>query len=216
MPQPTFEKRALIDGVGNLFLNFMETEETSVTPPTYAPEVFETPSIDTVEMAIESSSRDIFLSNLLHDQLENVTAVTLTVNAGYFPTGFAEEAQGMENDGAGAWSLSTNPTKKPFRLAFPATDMNDDEIIFIFPKCTLAPTGQSFQTRRDERQEQIPSYDVRGIPLVYRATGEKRRVYHRIDLTTEEAKAQWDRAKLLTEPIYDRASLNATKSTVTP
>lgn len=207
----TYEKRALIDGVGSLFLSFMEEEETSVNPPVYATDVFETPSIDTVEMTVESSSRDIYLSNLLHDQLENITAVTITLNAGYLPTGFAEKAQGMESDGVGAWSLPTNPQKKPFRMAFPATDMNDDEIIFVFPKCTLAPTSQSFQTRREERQEQIETYDIRSIPLVYRATGESRKVYHRIDLTTDEAKTLWDRIALLTEPIYDKASLEATK-----
>lgn len=212
----TYEKRALIDGVGNLFLSFMETEESSVNPPIYSEEVFETPSIDTVEMTVESNSRDIYLSNLLHDQLENITAVTITLNAGYLPTGFAEEAQGMISDGAGAYSLPTNPHKKPFRMAFPATDMNDDEIIFVFPKCTLAPTSQSFQTRREERQEQIPTYDIRSIPLVYRATGEQRKVYHRIDLTTEEAKALWDRAKLLTEPIYDSASLKDAQVTPAP
>lgn len=214
MPETKYEKRGLIDGIGNLYLRWIEDEGTSTKAPTYGDEAFETPSIDQAEVSLTVNSKDIFLSNQIHDTLESVAKAEVNLQAGYLPTGFAEEAQGMVKEGEGAWYMPTNPKKKPFLMAFPITDFNDDEIILVFPYCTLGVANVSAQTRKEDRTEQIPSFTINSIPLAYRGSdGDKPKVYYRIDLSSEEAKKAWDRNKLLTTAIYDKATLETAKKT---
>lgn len=202
----TYEKRTLLTGVGNLFLQMMTTEETPSVAPVYADEVNETPSLDTVNASLQISEKDIYLSSQLHDSLVNVQRVDLTIDAGYFPVGFAEEAQGMIKVGGG-WSMPSNPKKKPFRLAMPITDMNGDEIIFNFPKCTLSPTNITGTTQREEVNEQIQQFNVRAVFLSYKGDMEKALVYHKIDMAEAENKVKYDRDLLFTNGWFDEASL---------
>lgn len=67
-----FEKRALLTGVGELYLQFMETEDTPDTAPTYATDVLVTPSIDKVDAKMELSEKKVYLSNLLHSDFSGV------------------------------------------------------------------------------------------------------------------------------------------------
>ena len=211
-----FEKQGLVNGIGNLFLQMMETEESSVNPPTYAIDVYETASIDTAQITVELNEKQIYLSDLLHSDLSNVTAVNVPVTAGYFPAGFAEEAQGMLEDGLGGWFLPTNPKKKPFRMGFPAKDENDDEVIYEFPKCTLSPVDGNFQTRNADTTEQIPTFNVKSVPLLYKSAGEPRRVYNKQSVRTVEEIAMWSRDKLLTQGWYNSATKELCKITETP
>lgn len=41
----TFEKKALLTGIGNGFFQVMKTEETPTTAPVYDEKVFEVPSL---------------------------------------------------------------------------------------------------------------------------------------------------------------------------
>lgn len=204
MPK-TYEKRALLTGVGNLFLSMMETEETPSAAPVYSEEVYETPSLNTVDASLQIAEKDIFLSNTLHDSLVNVQRVDLTIDAGYFPQGFAEEAQGMIKVGGG-WSMPTNPKKKPFRLGIPITDMNGDEIIYNYPKCTLTPVNSNAQTQGEEVNEQMKQYNVRAIAPVYKGDAEKALVYHQIDMAIAENKTKYDRDLLLEQGWFDEES----------
>lgn len=209
----TYEKRTLLTGVGNLFLQMMTTEETPSAAPVYDIKVYETPSLDTVNAALQIAEKDIWLSNKLHDSLVNVQRVDLTIDAGYFPAGFAEEAQGMVKVGGG-WAMPSNPKKKPFRLAMPITDMNGDEIIFNFPKCTLTPTNITGQTKREEVNEQIQQFNVRAIIPEYKGDAEKELVYHKVDMAVAENKTKYDRDLLLTNGWYDGASLKLNEKVV--
>ena len=212
MAETTYEKRGLIDGIGNLFLRWNEEEGTSTNPPKYGEEVFETPSIDQVEVSLTVNNKDIFLSNKIHNSVETIAKAEINLQAGYLPAGFAEKAQGMVEVGEGAWAMPNNPQKKAFSMAFPITDSNDDEIVMIFPYCTLGVADVSAQTRNEERQEQIPSFTISSTPILYRGSSEeKSSVYYRIDLTTDEAKKAWDRIALLTTPIFDKSSLEKAK-----
>lgn len=211
----TYEKRALLTGVGNLFLEMMETEETPSVAPVYSDTVYETPSLDTVNAAQQITEKDIYLSNEIHDSLVNVQRVDLTVDAGYFPAGFAEEAQGMVKIG-GAWAMPKNPRKKPFRMAVPITDMNGDEIIFNYPKCTLSPVNTNAQTQGEEINEQLKQYNIRAVAPVFRGDAEKSLVYHQIDMAEEENKTTYDRDLLLTNGWYDTATLKLCEKSAVP
>lgn len=202
----TYEKRALLTGAGNLYLQMMATEDTPSTAPTYDTTVYETPSVDTIAAALQIAEKDIYLSNVLHDSLVNVQMVNLTVDAGYFPTGFAEEAQGMVKVGGG-WSMPSNPIKKPFRLAVPFTDMNGDEVIFNYPKCTLSPVDNTGQTKREDINEQLQQFNVKAILPLYTGDTGKALVYHKLDMSEPENKIKYNREKLLTNGWYDEASL---------
>ena len=210
--ETTYEKRGLLDGVGNMYTQWLTNEGSPTIAPTYDDKVYETPSIQKVEVSLTVNDKEVYLSNKLHDKKERVTKAEITLDAGYFTAGFAEEAQGMVKVGEGAWIMPENPKKKPFRLSFPITDNNDDEVIMIFPKCTLGVSNKSASTRTEEAQEQIPSYTITSTPLLYKKTAEDTNgVYMLVDLTTEEAKAAWDRVKLLTETIYDQTTLATAK-----
>lgn len=211
----TYEKRTLLTGVGNLFLQMMTTEETPDFAPVYADTVYETPSLDTVNAALQIAEKDIYFSSQLHDSLVNVQRVDLTIDAGYLPVGFAEEAQGMVKVGGG-WAMPSNPKKKPFRLAMPIMDMNGDEIIFNFPKCTLSPTNITGTTQREEVSEQIQQFNVRAVFPVYKGDMEKALVYHKLDMAIAENKAKYDRDLLLTNGWYDKASLALNESAAIP
>lgn len=204
----TYEKRALLTGVGNLYLQMMETEETPSTAPAYDETVYETPSVDTLNATLQMSERTVYLSNVEHDDLVNVQRVDLVVDAGYFPTGFAEEAQGMVKIGGG-WSMPTNPKKKPFRLAIPITDMNGDEIIFNYPKCTLSPVNANAQTKGEEVNEQLTQFNIRAIAPLYKGDADKTLVYHKMDMAETENKTKYDRDKLLVQGWYDEATVTA-------
>ena len=212
----TYEKRALMTGAGALFVDFMETEATSDTPPTYAGAVVETPSLNTLDATFEVTETQVYLSNLLHDDLSAVRSATISLEAGYLPRDFAEEAQGKVKIG-GSWAMPTNPVKKPFRLAVPFTDSNGDEYIVNFPNCTLSPVDISGQTQGEEATEQLKSFNIIARPLPYNASaGDKtiNPVVLTMDMADPENKSQYDRDDLLESGWFDETSLaGATSST---
>ena len=203
-----YVKQALIDGVGELHLRMMETEDTTGTAPVYSETLYVTPSVDTFKAAVETDKKTIYLSNLMHDDKERVSTVTITLDAGYLPKGFEEEAQGMTNKGDGAWGMSQSPQKKYFSMAIPTTYDNDEEIIFIFPKCTLALRDVDAKTRSESSDEQIPQFEITAHFPNYGGSD----IYYKVELVGEDA-AKWDRKKLLTQVVYDDATLNACKVT---
>ena len=200
----TYEKRALMTGAGSIYVDFMETEATKDTPPTYAGAVVETPSLNTLDATFDIAETQVYLSNILHDDLTSVRSATISLEAGYLPRDFAEEAQGKVKIG-GSWALRTNPKKKPFRLAVPFTDSNGDEYIVNFPNCTLSPTDISGQTQGEEATEQLKSFNIMARPLPY---GEDNFVVLTLDMAVEENKTL-DRDHLLENGWYDEASLTA-------
>lgn len=210
----TYTKRALLTGAGSLYLSFMETEETPTKAPVYAEEVYETPSLETINAQLEVSENKVFLSNILHSDLSAVQSATIPVTAGYFPPGFAEEAQGMKKVGGG-WSMPTNPKKKPFRMGIPFTDENGDELIVNFPKCTLAPVNIEGSTSGQDVNPQMRTYNVTGSPLLYKSDGDNF-VYHQMDMSDEENKTTYDREKLLENGWFDETTLSATEKTAEP
>lgn len=208
MPK-TYEKRALMTGAGSLFVDFMENEATSDVAPTYAGEVVETPSLNTLDATFEVTETQVYLSNILHDDLSAVRSATISIEAGYLPRDFAEKAQGKVNIG-GSWAMPTNPTKKPFRLGVPFTDSNGDEYIVNFPNCTLSPVDISGQTQGEEATEQLKSFNIIARPLPYNVTvGDKtiNPVVLTMDMADEDNKTQYDRDKLLELGWFDEESL---------
>lgn len=204
----TYEKRTLLTGVGNMYLQMMTTEDTPDAAPVYAPTVYETPSLDKVAVALEIAEKEIYLSNKLHDNLTAVKFANITVDAGYFPTGFAEEAQGMIKVGGG-WSMPTHPKKTPFRFAIPITDTAGDEIIYNFTKCTLSPVNINGETQREDISEQLRQYVIKAVVPVFKGDAENELVYHQMDLAVPENKTKYDRDKLLTQGWYDEATATA-------
>lgn len=204
----TYKKQALLTGVGSMFLDFMLTEDEPQTAPTYAGEVQETPALDKLAVTLELAEKKVYLSNILHTDISAVKSATITLDAAYFPEGFAEEAQGMVKIGGG-WSMPTNPTKKAFRFAVPITDENGDELILNFPKCTLSPVDISAETEREDVSEQISQFNITGQPLVYRVEDGKTFVYHKLDLAIPENKTKYDRDQLLETGWYDTTTLEA-------
>ena len=199
----TFEKRALLTGVGALFVDFLENEPNRDEAPEYAGAVVETPSIETASMALELDENLVYLSNLLHDDLSNVVSATITLDAGYLPQDFEDEAQGKVKIG-GSWAMPTNPSKKPFRMAVPFTDNDGKELILNFPHCTLSPVDLSATTQGETTDVQMKSFNIVAQPLNY---GEQPFVFLSIDMANEENEAQYDRDKLLENGWYDEASL---------
>ena len=201
----TYEKRALMTGAGSIYVDFMAPEATTDTPPTYAGEVVETPSLNTLDATFDIAETQVYLSNVLHDDLTSVRSATISLEAGYLPRDFAEEAQGKVQVG-GSWALPTNPKKKPFRLAVPFTDSNGDEYIVNFPNCTLSVTDISGQTQGEEATEQLKSFNIMARPLPY---GEDNFVVLTLDMADTENKTQYNRDTLLENGWYDEASLTA-------
>lgn len=199
----TYEKRALMTGAGSIYVDFMLTEATKDTPPTYADAVVETPSLNTLDATFDIAETQVYLSNILHDDLTSIRSATISLEAGYLPRDFAEEAQGKVKIGE-SWALPTNPVKKPFRLAVPFTDSNGDEYIVNFPNCTLSPTDISGQTQGEEATEQLKSFNITARPLPY---GEDNFVVLTLDMAGVENKAKYDRDKLLELGWYDETSL---------
>lgn len=204
-------KQALIDGVGELHLRMMETEEASTTAPKYAEKLYITPSIDTFQVSIEADKEVVYFSNLMHDEKERVSSVTITLDAGYLPRGFEEEAQGLSDKGDGGYGLSQAPQKKFFSVAVPTTYANDEEVIFIFPKCTLGLRDIQAKTRGESSESQVPQFEITAhFPNYVDSEGKRSDIYYKVELTGENA-TKWDREKLLTTPIYDDKTLLACK-----
>lgn len=212
-----YEKKVIFNGVENIYTRFMTTEDNGTVEPVYdATEISEVPSLQDFDGTVEFSEDPLYLSNVIHDNDAIVTAVNININAAYLGTGVAEKAQGMVAEGAGAWSMPTNPNKVPFSLTLIETDKQDGEVIWIFPKATLSPMNIAGATRNAGATNKIPTHTIRALPLTYKTSGEQRKPYFKIDLTTEEAQAEWDREKLLTMPIYNTATLAACKKDALP
>uniref|UniRef100_UPI0035A11053 hypothetical protein n=1 Tax=Jeotgalibaca porci TaxID=1868793 RepID=UPI0035A11053 len=208
-----YEKKVVFNGVENIYTRFMTTEDNGTVEPVYdATEISEVPSLQDFDGTVEFSEDPLYLSNVIHDNDAIVTAVNININAAYLGTGVAEKAQGMIEEGAGAWSMPTSPNKVPFSLTLIETDKQDGEVIWIFPKATLSPMNIAGATRNAGATNKIPTHTIRALPLTYKTSGEPRKPYFKIDLTTEEAQAEWDREKLLTMPIYNSATLAACKN----
>lgn len=200
-----YEKRALLTGVGELYLQFMDKEDTPDSEPTYEEEVFVTPSIDKVDAKMELSEKKVYLSNLLHSDFSGVKNVGITLDAGYLPKDFAEKAQGKIKIGD-SWAATINPKKILFRMAIPFTDENGDELIINYPKCSLSPVDTGGETQKDDINEQIRQYNIVAQPLTKKTDGNNV-VYVEVDLSDEELKAKYDRDKLLENGWFDESSL---------
>lgn len=202
-------KQALVTGVGEAYIQFLDTEETTATAPVYGETTLTTPSIDKVQVSLEIAEKKVYASNLLHSDISAVKAATITLDALYLPTGFAEEAQGMVKIGGG-YSMPTKPKKKLFRLAFPITDENGDALVLNFPKCSLSPVDVAGETEREDFSEQMQQFNIYAMPLVYKVD-DKQFVYHKLDMAEEKNKTQYDLSKLLSQGWYNTETLEACK-----
>lgn len=200
-------KQALITGVGELYLQFMDTEDNSSTAPVYNTEVLVTPSVDKIQVALELSEKKVYGSNLLHTDLSAVKSATITLDALYLPTEFVNKAQGMVAIDGG-YSMPTNPQKKYFRLAVPITNHLGEAYVINFPKCSLSPVDINGETEREEISEQLQQFNILGMPLVYK-TDANHFVYHTLDLAITENGTKYDLTKLLEKGWYDTATLKA-------
>lgn len=206
-------KRALLTGIGDGYFQEMTTEDTEESKPVYG-EVKAVPSLQSIEVELSYESNNIFLSSKHHSDLGRLTGTTINVNAGYLPENFEEEMTGAEKLAEGVYSYGDQATRKFFRFAFPMRDENGEEVIINFPKCQLEPIGMSGQTETEQKEAQIPSYNIVGHALVYRGASEEDKtnsIYLRTDLRNKTAKETYDRKKLLEQGWYDRETLEATK-----
>ena len=195
-------KQALLTGVGEAYLQFMDTEESTTQAPGYNETVYVTPSIDKVAVALELATKKVYASNMLHSNPEAVKSANITLDALYLPNGFAEEAQGMKKIGGG-WSMPVNPKKKYFRFTFPLTNDKGEALVVTFPKCSLSPVDFNGETEREDINEQVQQFNILATPLVFKVDGEQY-VYHKVDLSMEENATKYDLAKLLEKGWYSK------------
>lgn len=207
-----YEKRALMTGAGSIYVDFMTNEPTTTEAPTYAGTVIETPSLNTLDATFEISEKQVYLSNILHDDLTSIQSVTISLEAGYLPRTFVEEAQGKIKVG-GSWAMPANPIKKPFRLAVPFTDSDGEEYIVNFPNCTLSPVDISGETQGDEQTEQLKAFNVIARPLPY---GKDNVVVLTLDMADETNKGKYDRNSLLEQGWYDESTLGGASGSTGP
>lgn len=203
-------KRGLMTGLGDGYFQRMETEETETTPPVYDEEneVEIVPSLESAETEMTFDTNPIYLSNKKHSDLGKVSDVTITLNAGYLPKGFAEWATGAIELAPGVYGYNSDPTREFFRFAFPATDENGKEVIYNFPKCQLEPVGLNPQTEGETKEAQITAYNIVGNALVYRPAADiGDGMYFKADMREEEAAETYDRNKLLELGWFDKVSL---------
>lgn len=209
----TYKKQALLTGAGVMHLQFMSKEDQPTTAPTYAEEVYATPSLSKIAVTLDIAEKKVYLSNLLHTDLSAVKSANIVIDAGYLPSGFAEEAQGMVKVGEG-WSMPTQLTKKPFRLAIPLTDEFGDQYIINFPKATLSPVDISGETSGEDVNEQLKQFNINAKPLVYKVK-DMNFVYFTMDLAVPENKEKYDANKLLELGWFDDQTLaKCTKASV--
>lgn len=208
-------KRGLMTGLGDGYFQRLLEEETRSTPPVYDTEtgIQIVPSLESAETEMTFDSNPIYLSNKRHSDLGKLTDVTITLNAAYLPEGFAEWATGAIKIGPGAYAYNSDPVRKFFRFAFPATDEKGDEVIYNFPKCQLEPVGLNSSTETDTKEAEITAYNIVGNALIYRPTneltGDNENIYLKVDTREEEAKGYYDVDKLLEIGWYDKATLEA-------
>lgn len=205
-------KQALITGVGEAYLQFLETEETTTQAPAYAETVYVTPTIDKVQVALELAEKKVYGSNILHSDISAVKAANITLDALYLPEGVAEEAQGMVKIGGG-WSMPTKPKKKLFRFAFPVTNENGESLVINFPKCSLTPVDFSGETEREDFNEQVQQFNIYATPLIYRVDGNNQFVYHKMDLANPENAEKYDLNKLLEKGWFSSDTAKLTEKT---
>lgn len=208
------KKQAVITGVGSGYFQEMTTEDTQSSAPVYADTTYQSPSLESVEAEIQQESTELYLSNTLHSRFGKVTGATITLNAGYLPEGFAEKMTGATELAPGVYAQTGRQVQKFFRLAFPMTDENGDEIIINFPKCQLEPVSLSATTEGESQEGQIDSYNIVAVPMTYEPKGEADKelskvVYLKADLRNEGAKEAYDRDQLLEKGWYDGATLAA-------
>lgn len=161
----SYEKQLLINGIDNMFLQFMKTEETPLKLPEYEDKVYETASIDKVSATAEVAEKKIFLSNKLHSNPKKTTSFSIQVDAGYLPYGFVEEATGAVKLAEGVYTYVDKVANKYFRMAFPLTDEAGGKVIVNFHKCSLKPVGLTGETSKEDTNEQITTFEITAFPL---------------------------------------------------
>jgi len=208
-------KRGLMTGLGDGYFQKMTEEDTATTAPVYDIEtgVQIVPSLESAETEMTFDSSPQYLSNKKHSDLGKLSDVTITLNAGYFPEGFAEWATGAEKIGPGAYAYNDNPIRKFFRFAFPATDEDGRLVIYNFPKCQLEPVEISSSTETDTKEAQITAFNIVGNALVYRGaediSGAGSNIYLKVDTREEDAQDYYDTDALLEDGWYDVETLEA-------
>lgn len=205
----TFEKKALITGIGNGFFQIMETEETPTSAPVYANTVLEVPSLDKLKTKLEYKSKDIYLSSTLHSVLGKASKATITLDAGYLPEGFEEEVSGAPKLADGVYGMGGKGNKKFFRFAFPIIDENGDQVIINFPKCQIQPTDLNAETQGEDKKEQMQQFDIIAMPLTT-SSDEEQCIYYKADLRKNKT---LDARKLLENGFYNKTAITtATKA----
>lgn len=212
-------KRALMTGLGDGYFQKMMEEDTETTAPVYDTEAEVVPSLESAETEMTFDSSPQYLSNKKHSDLGKLSDVTITLNAGYFPEGFAEWATGAVKIGPGAYAYNNNPIREFFRFAFPATDENGGVVLYNFPKCQLEPVGISSSTESDTKEAQITAFNIVGNALIYKASeelaGDGNNIYLKVDTREKDAEGYYDISKLLEDGWFDAQSLEAAATGVT-
>ncbi|MCW6661885.1 hypothetical protein NHG28_06545 [Aerococcaceae bacterium NML201209] len=203
-------KQALITGIGELYLQFIDREDTAKSAPVMVEDVYVVPSLDKVAVSLELAEKKVYASNLLHSDLSGVKFATNTIDALYLPSGFAEKAQGMV-EVAGGWSMPTNPEKKYFRMAYSITNEKGEMLVINYPKCSLSPVDINGETEREDINEQMQQFNILSMPMIYKGDLQKQFVYHKMDLSVPENAAKYDATKLLEKGWYDVASAELCK-----
>lgn len=206
----TFEKKALLTGIGNGFFQVMTHEERPDHGPAYDEVVHEVPSLDKLKTKLEYKSKDIYLSSTLHSVLGKASKATITLDAGYLPKGFEEEVSGATKLADGVYGMGGRGSKKYFRFAFPIIDENGEKIIINFPKCQLQPTDLNIESQGEDKKEQMQQFDIIAMPLT---TGkdEESNIYYKADLRENNS---LDERLLLQQGFYNSSTLtNARNST---
>lgn len=208
-------KETVMTGLGDGYFQKMLTEETSTTAPVYDDETGAeiVSSLQSTDTTMTFDSNPLFLSNKKHSDLGKLTDIAMTLSAAYLPPGFAEWATGAVKIGPGAYAYNSNPIRKFFRFAFPATDENGGVVIYNFPKCQLEPVGINNSTETETKEAQITAYSIVGNALIYapttEVTGDNNNIFLKVDTREDEAKDYYDVNKLLEDGWFDKATLEA-------
>lgn len=137
-------------GVDDLFIALMTTQDTSITAPAYAPEIYRIPTIETIGLSGNQTSATKWASNKLFVSVSKNATHTITLDHTAIPVEVMDKILGFLAKKGIVFEKAKARELPYFALGFITPLSDGHHIARWYPRVQVTPPQESYTTTTEE------------------------------------------------------------------